>query len=377
MRKSGSSDKGGRIFYDEVTGKTLEIVLGIPEEMFWRLNGSSQEELEVNSNLEAVKLPDPWARFFVIERELFEFPVRVHGTLSKQYRVWFEVNDFTEELIVVDSMGLEKAGSGSEGASGREVQPNGNDNPGGVADTANGELSMRLASGDVRSKPARKGQPEGGQSDASIDEVLTDFFVEAPSEDAQLGSENFAPIAKVGDGKWRIMVSDLEYTIRENRFEKSYEPKYELTEEFVERILEVEKKLCDGRPERNVYCADPHRTLVQLKTGRFNFVDRMSDRDAYSYAIFPKNDVVGVFAETSAQLSAAAPATGFLDLAKRLTETRTASVLTGYGDGGGGEHSIDFGWVVSERGDMEPTQKSQLALSLYRLGQKRSTYVSP
>jgi len=101
---------------------------------------------------------------------------------------------------------------------------------------------------------------------------------------------------------------------------------------------------------------------MRVNSGFFNFLESMSKRDAYSYAVFPKNDVVGIVAETAAQLSAVAPATGFLDLARRITETRAAPVLVGFGDGRRGNNFIEFGWIISPRGGMDPMQKNQLAL---------------
>jgi hypothetical protein len=294
------------VFYDKLTRKTLETVLGIPEETFWLLNKPqvAKSGAKTDSKPQPVQLPDPWASFFYIEREPFESWDESGGQLC-HYRVCFSVSELSEQFIIVQS---------------------------------------------TRSEPAR-GQPQDSEDAliplAGIEGEETNFIIKVPSS---------------------------EYEWRKTRFGVSdaTKPKYPLSRQVVEELLEVNKRICNS-DEKRKSCDEKRLNEIEVRAGLFNFVERMSARDAYSYAIFPKNDVVGVFAETSAQLSAAAPATGFFDLARRLRESTTTPVLVGYGDASGrglqkeeeddqAGRSIDFGWVISARGDMELTQKNELAV---------------
>ena len=287
-----------RAFYDRLTGRTLEIVLGIPDEAFWRLNGPGASgkpggvaapDTGKPVQIPPLKLPDPWDKFLVIDREQIVLPDE-GGQVSCDYRVWFKVHGLDERFVV------------------------------------------------------------------------------APVDDAGQGSDE--PIAESADSKWLIMVPAGLSELRRSWFEEPG-PKYRLTSDLINTLISTEEQLCLHRTGKA--CAESARRDILVNSGLFNFIERMGERDAYSYAIFPKNDVVGVFAETRAQVSASAAPTGFFDLAKQLAETRTASVLVGFGDGGASDpadatrrgdpdRSIDFGWVISGQGAMEPSLKSQLAL---------------
>jgi hypothetical protein len=104
---------------------------------------------------------------------------------------------------------------------------------------------------------------------------------------------------------------------------------------------------------------------VNVRSGLLNFIESMAKLDAYSYAIFPKNDVVGVLTDSAIRLSGGASQGGFLDMARRLVESKTMSVLVGYGDGGRSreyDRSVRFGWIISAQGEMQPSLKTQLAI---------------
>lgn len=329
-----------RYFYDKLTSKTLEIVLGIPEERFWYLNPphsiKTVFEIDADSgNLEApVKLPEPWDRFFQIQRKKLTLPdetLKISEARREQscgYRVWFEVDALHENFVVVRSapshavpIGLFEAGALED------------------------EHLVPLATTDSRKW--------------KITVRLSEYLSTALGEE---GQDSLIPLGETEDKIWDIYVSDWEYGWRSAMFEK-VRPKYQLTSRFIERQLEVKKEKCRLGIEAAERCETNRRVdLDVVHSGFFNFLDSMSKRDAYSYAVFPKNDVVGIFVETAAQLSAVAPATGFLDLARRLTETRTAPVLVGFGDGRRGDRFIEFGWIISPRGGMDPMQKNQLAL---------------
>ncbi len=105
-----------------------------------------------------------------------------------------------------------------------------------------------------------------------------------------------------------------------------------------------------------------------VPSGLFNFIAKIKQIDAYAYAVFPKNDAVGILADTSVSAQAALPegAAGWLSVLRGMRESQTQSVLVGYsGFSGGGEPEegeVRFGWVISGRGLQQPVQKAQMAL---------------
>jgi hypothetical protein len=184
------------------------------------------------------------------------------------------------------------------------------------------------------------------------------------------------------ESEWALYVDCYDRRVRDATMEEGewkWRPRYPLFADRIEKLLMGYAEQCHFKGSIVPNAAgDPDEYLnrhcrIKLRSGLFNFIEELSVPDAYSYAIFPKNDVVGILVETSAQLSARGTGVGFLDVGRQLNESTTASVLVGYGDGRGGgpssgnggngrNQSIAFGWVISPRGDMQPTQKSQLAL---------------
>lgn len=109
---------------------------------------------------------------------------------------------------------------------------------------------------------------------------------------------------------------------------------------------------------------------VSIYSGFFNFMDSISDIDAYSYTIFPKNDLVGIISDVrlSAGISQSGDTQSGLGMnflqASRKSETSTTQV--GFGDTGYNENTnkrkIQFGWVIGGKEGVSPMLKSQLAL---------------
>jgi hypothetical protein len=108
---------------------------------------------------------------------------------------------------------------------------------------------------------------------------------------------------------------------------------------------------------------------LPIPAGFFHFMEAIIKTDAYSYAIFPKNDVIGilrdsmVIAELLDGISGANQPSMRMDLIRGLRKSSTSSVLVGYGDGASlHEEKVEFGWMMSGEGNMEPLQKTQMAL---------------
>lgn len=305
--KCPSPSENGQDFYNELTRRTLEIVLGITQERFSKLNENSDTGLTDGW----VVLPDPWAKYFMIERTR----LNLHGDHSCEYRVWFNVNEMSESIIA-----LKKSSSETE-----------------HIDTASADS-------------------EDNQKSNNDDSCTT-----------------ATPLTLIGeseDSKWMLYVTCSQIKLRDKIFGTSMTTptKFPLIAGDITRLLDNHDACVDSGLLNDL--EGPHPCEFELRSGFFNFSKQLSALDAYSYAIFPKNDVVGILARTSAQLSANASGAGFLSVAKNLNGSTTASVLVGYGDGKEGDtqkenrnnRSIAFGWVISARGDMQPTQKNQLAL---------------
>lgn len=117
---------------------------------------------------------------------------------------------------------------------------------------------------------------------------------------------------------------------------------------------------------------------VRVPSGLFNLIESIGARDIYSYAVFPKNEVEGILSSSSVDVALSEGATGpsWFGFARGLRESQIESVLVGFGDGsrsyqedrdkhgeqGAGGGGVHFGWVMSSRGKMGPTQKTELAL---------------
>lgn len=107
-----------------------------------------------------------------------------------------------------------------------------------------------------------------------------------------------------------------------------------------------------------------------IPSGLFNFIDSVLNTDAYTYAIFPKTDIVGILSETSfsgnvnqGSLARNGGIRAQIGIETGVRESKTPAVLIGYGDGLKSDgRTVRFGWVISGRNVMESVQKSQMVL---------------
>jgi len=203
---SACDPRSVRFFYNLLTGKTLEIVLGIPEEMFWRLNDPS---------------------------------LKNYGASEARARLTDELTQKVEE------------------------------------DAPAAESSVE-AETDV---------PSAAQEESAMREEGKELI--------QVGT--------LQEGKWLVYVPSVEYQQRKSNFGKPSEFMYALTEDFVRWLIkqeeellckqeqQQEKALCDELQRKGEhYNPQLKKVKVDIMSGLFNFVERMSTRDAYPYAIFPK-----------------------------------------------------------------------------------------
>ncbi len=155
-------------------------------------------------------------------------------------------------------------------------------------------------------------------------------------------------------------------------------PKYVPSTQEFNYILAQDnlRKTCDFGNILSAKCKNKIYNYAILPSGLFNFIQDVASTDAYSYAIFPRNDVVAVMSDST--LDAAVPrddGTGnWFRFVQALRKSESRSVLVGFGDssagathktkGGSGlpQSTVEFGWVISARGDMEPVHKAQMAL---------------
>ena len=181
---------------------------------------------------------------------------------------------------------------------------------------------------------------------------LTESFTVARA-DADRGT--LIPIQGIwiGDELYELRVDKLGWELRRGWFAEPIRPKY-----FGDGLTSL-----IGLFVRAGASNSPAQRLT-VHSGLLNFIEGLGAVDAYAYAIFPKNDVVGVLAESRSRFAGVLADAGAIGFARRLAESRTDSVLLGFADGRPGEvdAAVRFGWVVSGLGAMAPVTKSQLAL---------------
>lgn len=416
--------------FDKLTGKALETVLGIPEERFWLLLQGQERELQ-RQDAEAVQrcerspeepgccmtlardrtvdeeltlevseacpellqpksmmipdgkddgspqsgsvvLPDPWSRYFIVDRRPFNPPDVLAGkeTLCRQ-RVWFDVSGLEEKLWIRKENVSNPCNQSS---------PNSGDGAA-CAKQAESVTDKDAGASTVADTPSTTESPEDSDKAPARPTYDPDEMVEiwseiqAPTscsyEDAK--EEPLEPAKEPQDAEiafvdWSIATSRLDYDWLKTRQEKT-QPKYRVDARRLECTVQQSQETCRSYPD-DYKCSriDKGYHYLEMDSGFWNFRDYLARRNLYPYAIFPKNDVVGVISDSREQLSVVSPVQGVLDFARRSLRSRTESVLVGYGLGGGSswnqgqDQTIDFGWVISARPDMQPTQKSQLAL---------------
>lgn len=184
-----------------------------------------------------------------------------------------------------------------------------------------------------------------------VHELYEQFHVFKDSENEV--QDDLIPVSVVENGAWTLYLNDNRLGTRESFFGvlESATPQYTLSSGAVE-ILQTF-----------------HGDEIEIRSGFFNFVEKLSLVDAYSYAMFPKNEMVGVLDEISMNLKALVPGSGLLGVGQQQSTSKTASALVGYGDGSKSgpyrekdDDAIAFGWVITPHGTMEAIQKNQLAL---------------
>jgi hypothetical protein len=326
-----SEVKEGKKYMHHLTRDTLNMVLGVPTEVFERLNPlkgiysedsgesasaeycaeSAAKTDDLNSGCaipthQAIKLSAPWSRYFGLDRSPFTHSDHSASESAPcHYRVSFSVNPLIERFT-------------------------------------------------IPLPTERVSEPKNKQN-----------FM--PAED------DLIPVGHLEGLKTALYVESLDYTIREPRFEKPDWPAYPPPIEPIRALLTSRDSLssCDkAGPDEPCTSSDAQLTRLKIPapSGFFNFIDRMSERDAYAYAIFPKNDLSGILEAQGSNLVGS-----FLSFAKHSRRSTTASSLIGFGEGSSADVSTDgvlssrrgpvvFGWVISAQGPMEPTPRSQLAL---------------
>lgn len=145
---------------------------------------------------------------------------------------------------------------------------------------------------------------------------------------------------------------------------------YPVSSELVDWVRKNNKihPICENGVTPVDQCDNLLKRLT-IPAGFFNFMEAIIKTDAYTYAIFPKNDVTGILRDSTVIAELLNGTSGEnrpsmrMDLIRGLRKSSTSSVLVGYGDGASlHEGKVEFGWMTSGWDNMEPLQKTQLAL---------------
>lgn len=374
-------ERSDRSEYDICTALTLEAVLGIPAEVFYDFNRSPpQRETKIEySTLWINILRIPPEDFYNLSRCPLVVPDEGPSVLDERGSI---AEDLALEKLTLLEVALGLVDLVSEDSS---------TEPSEAAVQAAKPLKDWIRLPDPWANYFLIGRRPSGQSENAsrpfgvmfeVVELFEGF--EVRKSDAPI-EEGLLPIGDSEDGVWKLFVDGFLQENRERFFADAFSLKYAPGSAAIVELLSLKKELCD-RDNLD----DCKRYLeggeIEVPSGLFNFIEDLGQQDAYSYAMFPKNDVTGILWETSALLAAEASG-GFLGLEKQSRRAATSSVLVGYGDGsGGGPHTRDrepseggaqpsdrdadpahrrpvaFGWVISPQGNMEPAQKSLLAL---------------
>lgn len=114
----------------------------------------------------------------------------------------------------------------------------------------------------------------------------------------------------------------------------------------------------EGCPEENVTSA------LTVPAGLFTLIEQLRNQDAYSYAIFPRNESEGILSRRSLHSGLGlSEFPGGIDLKRTEDRSESRSVLVGFGDSRAAEDdAIEFGWVISPPTSGEPVQRTQMSL---------------
>jgi len=306
---AGAPGRSAREAYDTLTRRTLRAVLGIPEERFTIDNPSDGQDPRAER---VIRLTDPWASFMLIYRS----PLAAGPGAKCPQRVWFRVVELPHRYVAVPR--------GSESnicrpATPQEPGPPPDDCMAKFGSSADGDWTVQVEARHLNpmsgwwSKFFADPSPKYIPPDAALRQLARLIAAPDPGHD---------PKTDPGDG------GDA------------------------------------GQPAETAAEGRPGPIALNVQAGLLNFVDHLSRLDAYAYAIFPKNDVIGVIREEEGRLSGTS-GEGMLGFARRLSESDTESVLVGYGDGRPDQDTrreVRFGWVISPVGELQPTMKTQMAL---------------
>ena len=323
-------DPAGLAFYDELTRRTLRVVLGIPEERFTKSNNEANRidrlvaaqpvpsdgstppsRARIFQSGNPVTLPDPWAKFIQIQRQ----PLAMSSADGCRYRVWFDVAELTEGFTAYPTSS-------------------------------------------PTSSPASSRVQHCSQKQIN---------------DLGTAGDCVRFVGRSREGDWALYVPPWDW-VRRNALFSDRAPKFAPPSALLRRIQKMSGDTSPP-PDQTAASAPPatptgatgtevEPVIVNIPSGLLNFVEHMSKLDAYSYAIFPKNDVIGVLRQGRTSVTGRTGG-GMIGFARGLFESETVSVLVGYGDGrpdDSGRRAISFGWVISPVGNMRPTLKTQLAL---------------
>jgi hypothetical protein len=180
-----------------------------------------------------------------------------------------------------------------------------------------------------------------------------------------------AGLVRIGvtqNGRWNLWLERWRFDeMLQSRSESEFAPRYALSADELDRLPSAgveQTKLFFGCRDQ-VVAGDK---WVKLPSGFFNFIDSMTENDAYTYAVFPKNDVLGMITDMASAANAQGVG-GAFDLSRRLVRSRTEPVSIGYGGGPSAagdadptDEGINFGWVIAAPEAMQLSLRTQLAL---------------
>ena len=340
-----SRDLTGPEFFDELTRRTLRVVLGIPEERFTSFNPPAKDDASV-AKAGSVVLPAPWARFMKVSRK----PLPISRDGKCPHRVWFDVLELTEQFDAARRDDEDRTCASLLPDCKKECEP---------------YCTMTYT---MTEKTSLKTCQEACSKSCGADDCLN-------------------PFGNTADRRWTLMTTATGLRGRSELFGTQIDPKFTPPGAALDLLATLmaeptSEPASEPASERQQDAASSQATSddaigrapepseplhLTVPSGFLNFVKHMSSLDAYSYAIFPKNDVIGVLRAQRTNI-AGAGGEGIIGFAQRLLESDTQSVLIGYGDGRSedpdalGKEQVRFGWIISAAEEMRPTAKSQLAL---------------
>lgn len=188
---------------------------------------------------------------------------------------------------------------------------------------------------------------------------------EALPEASCAHTQSLFPIGWTEDDTWQLLVDEWHFS-QINDTRASFDPRYPIPSALLDALAETAPETA---ADARVFLTCPELVraddlIVNPPSGLFNFIESMRELDAYTYAVFPKNDVLGVLRDTALAGAGGTGGAGF-DLIRRLVQSGTESMAIGFGNGSTGMSDgerVGFGWVISAPAEMAPSLRSQLVL---------------